>query len=202
MKECAETTPGDKKNSKLISPPANAAAYYEAFCFESEDGKSLIINYSGLDRLLQVGMPHAQVIERLIESARSHMRINNTPQFIFHLFCNGVVMKDIVQHRKFMVSLAVMFRDHFPVELYACYVHHAPSFFRSVYDLLQGVLPKASRDKIIMVKPASQPKSNRRFARVGTASSARTAGSGGAGVTSEAIAAPAPADGDVCRDER
>ena len=125
---------------------------FGTFCFEAEDGKSLIINYCGLDQLLEAGMAHADVIQRLVDSAQAHMLARNTPQFIFHLFCNGMLMKNMMQHRKFMLSLAVMFRDRFPTQLYACYVHHAPSFFHSVYDLLRNVLPKSARDKIIMVK--------------------------------------------------
>ena len=47
----------------------------------------------------------------------------------------------MVQHRQFMLSMARLFRDTFPTELYACYVHRSPPFFRSIYELLQPVLP-------------------------------------------------------------
>ena len=121
------------------------------FVFEADDTKSLIINYSGLEQLKQ-HMGYEDIVKHLVQSAQKHMDDHKTPQFIFHLFCNGMLMKDMMQHRKFMMSLAVMFRDTFPTQLYACYVHHAPSFFHSVYDMLHNIIPKSARDKIIMVK--------------------------------------------------
>lgn len=58
--------------------------------------------------------------------------------------------------KRFMVLFAKMFKKHFPTQLYACYVHQAPSFFSSVYDLLRPILPKASRDKIVIVREKGQ----------------------------------------------
>ncbi len=154
QQECIEDTSGDV-NAKSDGSPKSLTHEHQtaldSFCFEATDKKSLIINYCGLGSL-EAHMRSDEIISHLVACARQHMADHQTPQFIFHLFCKGMVIKDMVQHRKFMLSLAVMFRETFPTELYACYVHHAPSFFYSVYEMLQNVVPKSARDKIIMVK--------------------------------------------------
>ena len=125
---------------------------FNTFCFESNDSKSLIINFSGLIPLKQL-CTHGDkdIIKKLVDCANQHMLKQNTPHFIFHLFCNGMVLKDMVEHRKFMVNLAIMFKDTFPTQLHACYVHHAPIFFKAIYEILQSIIPKSSRNKIIML---------------------------------------------------
>jgi hypothetical protein len=127
---------------------------FNIFCFEADDQKSIILNYSAL-RSLKTFCTNDDIIKKLMTCATDHMQAHNTQQFIFHLFCNGMVLKDMVAHRTFMRSLAVMFRDTFPTQLYACYVHHAPHFFRSIYDLLHSILPRSARSKIIILPTTS-----------------------------------------------
>jgi len=126
---------------------------FNTFCFESSDSKSLIINYSELKTLKEFYKQDKDIIQKLVECATNHMIKHNTPQFIFHLFCNGMILKDMVEHRHFMVNLAIMFRDKFPTQLHSCYVHHAPAFFKAIYDILQSIIPNSARNKIIMLPP-------------------------------------------------
>jgi hypothetical protein len=67
-----------------------------------------------------------------------------------------MVIREMAQHRVFMLHFARLFKETFPQELTACYVYNAPSFFSSIYELLRPVLPKSSRDKIIMAKSGQQ----------------------------------------------
>jgi hypothetical protein len=153
--ECVEDASANNSSASQSSLTPEHQAARDSFCFEANDKKSLIINYCGLGSL-KCHMHNDAIIDHLVACARQHMAERKTPQFIFHLFCNGMVIKDMMQHRAFMLSLASMFRDTFPTELYACYVHHAPSFFYSVYEMLHNVIPKSARDKIIMVKKSKK----------------------------------------------
>ena len=125
------------------------------FCFDAEDGTAIILNYSALDRVL-VQSTHDGIIAMLATYAREHMRRHRRSSFTYHLFCTGMVLKNMTQHRQFMSRMAAMFRDDFPTELFACYVHDAPSFFASIYDLLRPILPQSAREKIIVVRRRKQ----------------------------------------------
>jgi hypothetical protein len=129
-------------------PPANPFDY---FCFESTDASSVILNYVALKGVLQT-QTIEQVVQQVAQYVKVHMAKRQTPTFTFHLFCNGMVIREMAQHRVFMLHFARLFKETFPQELTACYVYNAPSFFSSIYELLRPVLPKSSRDKIIMAK--------------------------------------------------
>ena len=58
-----------------------------------------------------------------------------------------------------MLKFAQMFKMVFPNELTACYVYGASSVFSSIYELFKSVLPKHSRDKIIIV-PSKKSSAN------------------------------------------
>jgi len=140
--------------NRSLQAPAHIP-HFDQFCFESEDGQSLILNYAGVLPLLQLHTCE-QVLEHMVKSVREHMVRTKLPTFTLHLFCHGMKMRGMNQIKRFMLLFAQMFKQHFPVELQVCNVHHAPSFFASVYDLLRPILPKASRDKIVIVHPTSQ----------------------------------------------
>lgn len=134
--------------------PAHApapAARFEHFCFEAEDGSSIILNYAGIVPLLRATTCET-VLNQLVVFVRAHMAQTRRPTFTLHLFCHGMLMRGLHQVKHFMVLFAKMFKEHFPTELHACYVHQAPSFFASVYDILRPILPKASRDKIVVLR--------------------------------------------------
>ena len=131
-----------------VPPPANPFDY---FCFESTDASSVILNYVALKGVLQT-QTIEQVVQQVAQYVQVHMAKRQTPTFTFHLFCNGMVIREMAQHRVFMLHFARLFKETFPQELTACYVYNAPSFFSSIYELLRPVLPKSSRDKIIMAK--------------------------------------------------
>ena len=131
-----------------VPPPANPFDY---FCFESTDASSVILNYVALKGLLQT-QTIEQVVQQVAQYVQAHMAKRQAPTFTFHLFCNGMVIREMAQHRVFMLHFARLFKETFPQELTACYVYNAPSFFSSIYELLRPVLPKSSRDKIIMAK--------------------------------------------------
>jgi len=133
-------------------PPANPFDY---FCFESTDASSVILNYVALKGVLQT-QTIEQVVQQVAQYVQVHMAKRQTPTFTFHLFCNGMVIREMAQHRVFMLHFARLFKETFPQELTACYVYNAPSFFSSIYELLRPVLPKSSRDKIIMAKSGQQ----------------------------------------------
>lgn len=134
---------------------ADGAPRFDQFCFEAEDQHSLILNYAGVLPLLQVRSCE-DVLKEMVRCVRDHMQHTQKSTFTLHLFCHGMRMRGMNQIKRFMLLFAQMFKEHFPTELEVCNVHHAPSFFASVYDLLRPVLPKASRDKIVIVKTVEQ----------------------------------------------
>jgi hypothetical protein len=80
------------------------------------------------------------------------MQVRERKTFRFHLFCKGMLMRDMAQHREFMMQVAQMFKLTYPTELEVCYVHGAPTVFASIYELFRTILPKASREKIVIMK--------------------------------------------------
>lgn len=125
---------------------------FDYFCFESTDMSSIILNYISLKNLLK-SQSIEQVVQGVAQYVHTHMTKRGTREFTFHLFCNGMVIRDMAQHRLFMLHFARLFKENYPKELQACYVHNAPSFFSSIYELFRPILPKTSRDKIILIKP-------------------------------------------------
>ena len=123
---------------------------FDHFCFESEDGSCIILNYSAASELVKTQTVE-QVIEQLVAFVAQHLQRTKQPQFIVHLVCNGMRLSGMTQHRRFMMQFARMFKVKYPNELHACYVHNAPSFFASIYDLFKPILPRSSRDKIIIL---------------------------------------------------
>lgn len=121
------------------------------FCFESQEKDSLILNYSSLSLLLRT---HTQeeIIAAIEQLVKNHMHCHGRSQFVFHLFCTGMHMKGIHVHRNFIFRVTHMFRDTFPLELNACYVHDAPFIFSQVFEIIKPFLNKAMRKKIIIVK--------------------------------------------------
>ena len=124
---------------------------FNYFCFESNEETSIILNYLALNQVL-TSTRVDEVITRIVLFVKDHMHRRQTEQFTIHLFCNGMVLRNMNQHRSFMLHFAQMFKVNFPKELNACYVHNSPSFFSSIYELLKPILPKASCEKIIIVK--------------------------------------------------
>ena len=139
--------------ARVSVPPPNSP--FDYFCFESTDASSVILNYVALKGLLQTSTVE-QVVQQVAQYVKAHMAKRQTLTFTFHLFCNGMVIREMAQHRVFMLHFARLFRETFPQELTACYVYNAPSFFSSIYELLRPVLPKSSRDKIILAKSLTQ----------------------------------------------
>ena len=135
--------------TRVSAPPSNTP--FDYFCFESTDTSSVILNYVALKGLLQT-QTIEQVVQQVAQYVQMHMTKRHTQTFTFHLFCNGMVIREMAQHRVFMLHFARLFKETFPQELNACYVYNAPSFFSSIYELLRPVLPKSSRDKIILAK--------------------------------------------------
>lgn len=125
--------------------------HFNLFCFEAEDGKSIILNYAGVLPLLQQA-PNEWILASLVQYVHRHMHSLQQAGFVVHMFCQGMLMRDLKHIKRFMVMFARMFKMHFPVQLQVCYVHHAPSFFASVFDILRPILPKASRDKIVVMR--------------------------------------------------
>ena len=139
--------------ARVSAPPPDTP--FDYFCFESTDASSVILNYVALKGLLQT-QTIEQVVQQVAQYVQVHMARRQTPTFTFHLFCNGMVIREMAQHRVFMLHFARLFKETFPQELTACYVYNAPSFFSSIYELLRPVLPKSSRDKIILAKSGQQ----------------------------------------------
>lgn len=137
--------------STCIANPSSKQLF-DYFCFESTDMSSIILNYISLKNLLK-SQSIEQVVQGVAQYVHTHMTKRGTREFTFHLFCNGMVIRDMAQHRLFMLHFARLFKDNYPKELQACYVHNAPSFFSSIYELFRPILPKTSRDKIILIKP-------------------------------------------------
>lgn len=142
----------------------SSSQLFDYFCFESTDTSSVILNYISLKNLLK-SQSIEQVVEGVVQYVQKHMTKRGKREFTFHLFCNGMVIRDMAQHRLFMLHFARLFKEHYPKELQACYVHNAPSFFSSIYELFRPILPKTSRDKIVLIKSEktkqlAEPKEN------------------------------------------
>lgn len=124
---------------------------FDHFCFEADDQQSIILNYVALPALLKTTKCN-QIVDKIVAFVALHMQVRERKTFLVHLFCKGMRVRDMAQHRTFMVQFAQMFKMTYPTELEACYVHGAPVVFSSVYDLFRSILPKESRDKIVIVK--------------------------------------------------
>ena len=136
------------------TPPVTTPRF-DHFCFDAEDGSSIILNYAGILPLMKQTSCET-ILDQLVVYVNAHMQRTQKPMFVLHLFCHGMQMRGLNQIKRFMILFAKMFKQHFPTQLYACYVHQAPSFFASVYDLLRPILPKASRDKIVVMRKNGQ----------------------------------------------
>lgn len=142
------------QQQQQIAPPeatsTTTTTRFDHFCFESKDGSCIILNYCAASELVKAQSVE-QVIEQLVAFVAQHLQRTKQPQFVVHLFCNGMRLSGMTQHRRFMMQFARMFKVKYPNELHACYVHNAPSFFASIYDLFKPILPRSSRDKIIIL---------------------------------------------------
>jgi hypothetical protein len=123
---------------------------FEHFCFESTEQTGIILNYATLSPLLKT-MPCKEVIDKIVAFVAIHMHMRERSHFVVHLICNGMQILDLASLQTFMLKFAQMFKKVYPSELEACYVHGAPAAFASVYELFRSILPKASREKIILV---------------------------------------------------
>lgn len=124
---------------------------FDHFCFESDDQQSVILNYNALTGLLK----HTKckdVIDKIVAFVALHLQVRERKTFAIHLVCKGMLVRDMAYHKAFMMQFAQMFKITYPTELEACYVHGAPVVFSSIYDLFRSILPKESRDKIVIVK--------------------------------------------------
>jgi hypothetical protein len=148
--------PTHRKGAVRVTRPDASVApsvSFDHFCFEAMDGASVILNYVGLKPLLQAATV-ADTVAKVAVFVQGHMVRRQSTTFTVHLFCNGMPIRDIAQLRTFMVHFAKMFRTTFPTELDACYIYNAPRFFDSIYELFKPIMPKASRDKIVLTKTA------------------------------------------------
>lgn len=124
---------------------------FDHFCFEAENKESIILNYAALPALLKEETCKS-IIDKIVAFVALHMQVRERKTFQFHLFCKGMLVRDMSHHKTFMMQFAQMFKMTYPNELEVCYVYGAPLVFSSVYDLFRSILPKASRDKIVIVK--------------------------------------------------
>lgn len=124
---------------------------FDHFCFEADDQQSIILNYVALPALLKT-TKCKDVIDKIVAFVALHMQVRERKTFMVHLFCKGMLVRDMAHHKTFMMQFAQMFKLTYPTELEVCYVHGAPVVFSSVYDLFRSILPKESRDKIVIVK--------------------------------------------------
>lgn len=130
---------------------------FDHFCFEADDQQSIILNYIALPALLKT-TKCGDIIDKIVAFVALHMQVRERKTFMIHLFCKGMLMRDMAHHKTFMMQFAQMFKLTYPTELESCCVHGAPAVFSSVYDLFRSILPKESRDKIVIVR--SQEKSS------------------------------------------
>ena len=128
--------------------------FIHTLCFESQDHDSMILNYSSLPMLVR---DHSQddIIAAIEQTVKDHMQANGLSQFVFHLFCTGMHVKNIHLHRNFIFRVTSMFREAFPHELAACYVHDAPFIFSQVFEIIKPFLNRDMRRRIIIVKNSS-----------------------------------------------
>ena len=128
--------------------------FIRTLCFESQDHDSMILNYSSLPTLVR---NHSQdeIVAAIEQDVKDHMRLRRLPQFVFHLFCTGMHLKNIHLHRNFIFRVTSMFKESFPTELAACYVHDAPFIFSQVFEMIKPFLNREMRQRIIIVKNAS-----------------------------------------------
>lgn len=123
---------------------------FDHFCFETTDKTGIILNYACLTPLLK-GQKYNDIIDKIVAFVALHMQIRQVHQFTIHLYCSGMLMRDIHTHKTFMLKFAQMFKMVYPNELEVCYVYGASTVFSSIYELFKSILPKHSRDKIIIV---------------------------------------------------
>lgn len=124
---------------------------FDHFCFEADDQQSIILNYVALPALLKT-CKCSDIIDKIVAFVALHMQVRERKTFMIHLFCKGMLVRDMANHKTFMMQFAQMFKLTYPTELESCYVHGAPVVFSSVYDLFRSILPKESRDKIVIVR--------------------------------------------------
>lgn len=124
---------------------------FDHFCFEADDQQSIILNYVALPALLKTSKCN-DIIDKIVAFVELHMQVRERKTFMIHLFCKGMLVRDMAHHKTFMMQFAQMFKLTYPTELESCYVHGAPVVFSSVYDLFRSILPKESRDKIVIVR--------------------------------------------------
>ena len=94
--------------ARVSVPPPNSP--FDYFCFESTDASSVILNYVALKGLLQTSTVE-QVVQQVAQYVKAHMAKRQTLTFTFHLFCNGMVIREMAQHRVFMLHFARLFRE-------------------------------------------------------------------------------------------
>lgn len=128
--------------------------FIRTLCFESQDHDSMILNYSSLPSLVR---NHSQdeIVAAIEQDVTDHMRLRGLPRFVFHLFCTGMHLKNIHLHRNFIFRVTSMFKESFPTELAACYVHDAPFIFSQVFEMIKPFLNREMRQRIIVVKNTS-----------------------------------------------
>lgn len=124
---------------------------FDHFCFESDDQQSIILNYIAVPGLLKHNKCK-DVIDKIVAFVALHLQVRERKTFTIHLFCKGMKVLDMAHHKAFMMQFAQMFKLTYPTELEACFVHGAPIAFSSIYDLFRSILPKTSRNKIVIVK--------------------------------------------------
>lgn len=111
----------------------------------------MILNYATLPPLMQK-FGCKTVVDQIVAFVALHMQLRARRSFVVHLSCHGMQLRDMTALRTFMIEMAKVFKVVYPTELEACYVHGAPNIFASVYDLFKTILPKSSRDKIVIMK--------------------------------------------------
>ena len=139
-----------------------ACSIIQTLCFESDDKDSLILNYSSLPALVRFHSAD-KIICAIEHTVKRHMQNRHRTSFVFHLFCTGMYLKNIHLHRNFIFKITSMFREKFPRELAACYVHDAPAIFNHLYDLIKPFLNRQMQKRIIIVKNSETMHANASF---------------------------------------
>ena len=122
---------------------------FDHFCFETDDQRGIILNYATLPPLMK-NMGCKNIIDKIVAFVALHMQLRNRKTFVMHLFCKGMKLKNMPTMKTFMVHFAKVFKVTYPSELEICYVIGAPSVFAAIYELFKSILPKESRDKIVI----------------------------------------------------
>ena len=139
----------NQAHNNILNDAQKIEFRFDHFCFETDDKQGIILNYATLPPLMK-NMGCKNVIDKIVAFAALHMQLRNRKTFVMHLFCKGMKLKDMPTMKTFMIHFAKVFKVTYPTELQICYVIGAPTIFAAIYELFKSILPKESRDKIVI----------------------------------------------------